>query len=50
MTDAEIEVMRNNLNGMPGLETKTVEKIVDAMKTYRENPVNRFCKFDSKLM
>lgn len=42
MTDEEIETMRTELKELPGMETETVEKIMDAMKNHRDFPVNEF--------
>lgn len=41
MTDADIEEIRTGLKLVPGIETKTIEDIVNALKKHQNNPVNR---------
>lgn len=38
-TDNEIERTRAQLEDVPGIETKMVEKHIDIMKKYRNDPV-----------
>lgn len=42
LDDNEIQAIRTGLEGVSGMEAKSVESIVDTLKTYRSRPVSVF--------
>lgn len=42
LNDHEIQEIRTGLEGVSGMEAKSVESIVDTLKKYRSRPVSGF--------